>query len=227
MNNHVGLEKRLFTPQRSVHVIGISRRDLAHCALLFFLFASGIYWVQEPLLEVWFLIIPTGNGSTEKIPRDLTHASQILAALSLLILILGRWVPERWTPLKYFTRFWALTIFLVAVWGLFSQRIFFTSFDFALFMLRTSSFSFWSLLLMLTLGFYILPFSFLQKLGLSAMVFVHNAVACWMLAGLCLQMPSSVGLLLYPVFCLLFGPLLHFAWFIGFYTWALTWRRRR
>lgn len=226
MNNHVGLEKRLFTPQRSVHVIGISRRDLLHCALLFFLFALGILWAQEALLELWFLIIPGGSSSLLETSTELTQGSQILAALSLLILISGRWLPERWTPVKYFARFWALTTLLVAVYGVFSKGIFLSEFQFTQFMLRTSLFSFWSLLLMLALGFYVLPFSFIQKFNLSVMVLAHNAITCWALTALCLQLPPSVGPLLYPVLCLLLGPLLHFAWFIGFYTWALTWRRR-
>ena len=225
MKNRVGLEKRLFTPQRAVHVIGITRRDLAHCVLLLFLFALAIKGAQESLLELWFLIIPSGDIQAVG-AGSLQEVSLTMVVCSLVTLLGSRWTPEKWTPLKYFIRFWALTVLLVAVCALFSESLRFSSFDFAQFMLRTSFLSSWSLLVMLGLGFYILPFSFLQKFTLSFLVLAHNAITCWVLTGLCLQLPASLGTLMFPIFCLLFGPLLHFAWFIGFYTWALTWSRR-
>lgn len=196
-----------------------------HSITLLPIISIAIFWLQGQLVSYWdlLLIFPShavGTGFSNK------NVLVLLLAVSVGLFLISGWFKNSWTPLKYFLKFWSLSAGLSFCFMLAQPlKTFMTSVEFLEFMQRTSYLSSWGLLLMFFIGYFLLPFSFSQKFFVSTLCIGHNLITTLFITWLCLKIPEVWGRPLYPVLCLFTGPLLHFAWFVGFYSWALTWRK--
>lgn len=196
-----------------------------HSITLFVLISVGIIWLQGLLVSYWDLLFvyPSTHLGTVSASKNVLI---ILLSSSVALFLVSGWFKNSWTPVRFFLKFWALTgvvsfAFMLAE----PTKTFMDGFQFLKFMQKTSYLSSWGLLLMFLIGYFLLPFSWSQKFLVSVLCILHNLLTSLLITWLCLQIPPLWGKALYPLLCLFLGPLLHFAWFVGFYSWALTWRK--
>lgn len=253
MESAKSIEERIFDPQRSIHGVARSPRDLAGAMLAPLILDSLIVGFAGPLLGLWrvifqaalswvrleaevrmetFRFIPAWKVEMPCI--DLLAGSPtayqwawILYGLGLAWLV-TRLIPETWMPLRYGIRFLCVvqltSVVFFACWpGRFPYGVG----DFV----RTQVYTGFTFLLLLPpvygMSYFILDFSLSRKLTLLLLAVAYTAVAAPVQIVTCAILTHFGSLALIPLFYLAFGPLVYVSWMVAFYSWGVSWRPRR
>jgi hypothetical protein len=247
------LEEKLLHPQRAVRSLALRPLDLAlglACALsvdaLALAYPERIFafWgrVMRALcrlgglaaapdavsIEPWVLAPRSGvRMPTLELSASGPGTEQwcALAAGTVLVAWAASSLPQRLLPVSYVIRFLCLVQGISLAFFAWDPASY--SYDIVHFA-RTELNVAYVLLLFLPLviafTFFTLEFPARKKLGLLGLVIGHLLVAAPVAVVACGALTQLLSLAVLPVFYLTVFPMAFVAWFVGFYSWAMSWR---